>query len=653
MINVSSEFKTLIKGNDRKFYGGAEITLADATVLTLDNTKIMSLKIEDMTSQNDEFTIGSAIINEMTLTINNLTEEFSDYDFTDAVIRPTVGLKLSETTETLNKGVFTADDPKAIGSIITLTALDNMVKFDTPFKDVVLVFPTTPILLLSAVCLHCGVTLATTTFLNDDFTITERPLDDAVSCREVVSWIAQLSGNFARMNTSGQLELKWYDFEIFEEGNLDGGTFDDTEETSYQSGDSADGGNFTDYTSGDNIDGGSFTDLSRFHHFYSLSQFSVATDDVVITGISVTDSAETPNTVLYGQVGYVISLEGNKLIQSLEDATTIANSVGAAIVGMRFRPLNLNCLSDPSIESGDVAYVSDRKGNVYQTLITNVIYGIGQATKITCDAESPSRNSSVRYSEATKAIIEARKNTELKLSAYDLTVQQFLNLMTYGFGLYKSSEVLGDGSTIFYMHDKATIAESDAVWKFSGSGIFLSTDHGLTWGVDTNGNMLVNVLTAIGVNAEWIKVLTSFTVGTQFSVDSSGKLVCSNADISGKITATEGSIAGMVITAFGLQKTITVGSETFEVGLQMDNNGFWLQTNNSGDTERAFVNATYDANNHPVINIAVVDTNGYNDSRVMLNGKSILDDIDTLYAKVSNITNFLIQRFQYDPSVTY
>jgi hypothetical protein len=55
------------------------------------------------------------------------------------------------------------------------------------------------------------------------------------------------------------------------------------------------------------------------------------------------------------------------------------------------------------------------------------------------------------------------------------------------------------------MHDKPTRAESSAIWKFGSNGIFLSTDHGLTWGVDTNGNMLVNVLTAVGINADWIR----------------------------------------------------------------------------------------------------------------------------------------------------
>jgi hypothetical protein len=91
--------------------------------------------------------------------------------------------------------------------------------------------------------------------------------------------------------------------------------------------------------------------------------------------------------------------------------------------------------------------------------------------QIRCDAKTASRNSATRYSEATKTYVEARKATERKLTAYDLTVQQFLNLMTYGFGLYRSEDLLSDGSTIYYMHDKPTRAESMQFWKFEERNI--------------------------------------------------------------------------------------------------------------------------------------------------------------------------------------
>lgn len=507
MINTSNEYKAVVGSANRKFYGTAEITLLDGTVLNLDSTNIVGSKFDDAVSQQGHFTIGAAIINKHTLSINNMYDEYSSYDFTGAIIRPSIGLQLSSTIETLNKGVFTADDPKVRGSVVTLTALDNMAKFDRPFKDVSIVFPTTALILLTAICAHCGVSLATTSFLNSGYTIATRPLDDATNCREVVSWIAQISGNFARCNTSGQLELKWYDFQVFEtEANYSGGEFDSS--APYSSGDNINGGNFDDYTSGDNVNGGTFDIYSRFHHIYALNNFTGSTDDVVITGIKVTDNAEAANSVLYGESGYVISIEGNNLIQSQSDAQIVANSVGAKIVGMRFRPCSLTAISDPSREAGDVAYVSDRKGNVYQALLTSVSSGIYQNDNISCDAESPSRNSAVRYSDATKAIIEARKNTEQKLTAYDLLVKQMTDVITHGYGMFKTEVVDGSGATIFYLHDKKTMDESTVRWFTTSEGTIEQTKSGGVWvtvsGTDKQGNALYNYLTARKISADLI-----------------------------------------------------------------------------------------------------------------------------------------------------
>ena len=533
MINVSNEYKQAIRESGKKQYGGAIITLANGTILTLNNSNIMEngIGIKDGTTASNSFQIGSAIINELTIIIDNRKGEFSNYDFTDAVIRPTIGLQLSATIETLNKGVFTVDESKAIGGIISITALDNMNKFDMPFSNVTAAFPITTFNLLYATCLHSGVSLATVDFLNKDFLITRRPDDEAITCREIVAWIAQLSGNFARCNTDGALELKWYDIGAFESSdNLDGGTFDNS--TPYATGDIADGGTFTDYNSGDYFDGGTFLQLDRYHHIYSLSGATIGTDDVIITGIQVkamgteTDYGET---VLFGSNGYVIEITDNPLIQE-GNASTIANSVGAKIVGMRFRTCSVTATADPSREAGDVAYLS-YKNNSYQILLTNLAYTIGAYDNITCDAETPSKKQSVRFSPQTKAIVEARKVAKQEISTYDLAVQQFTNLMSFGFGLYKTEELQENGSTIYYMHDKPTIAESDAVWKFGENGLLLSSDHGITWGVDANGNMLVNVLTAIGINAEWIKVLTSFTVGANFSVNAIGELIAKAGQI--------------------------------------------------------------------------------------------------------------------------
>lgn len=516
MINTSNEYKKYIADSinstlSRDFTAMADIELADNTVLNVTEKDIVlgGLKIDDSTSPSNSFQIGTAIINQCTLMLNNIGGKFNQYDFTDAIIRPYIGLKLSETTEILQKGVFTVDEPTLASSIISLVALDNMEKFDTPFSEVTISFPCTQLQLLQAVCLHCGVSLATVTFTNSDFIVTRRPSDEATTCREIVSWIAQNGGNFAKCNTQGALELKWYDFGAFETGDsVDGGRFD--EDTPYSTGDSADGGNFTDYNSGNSIDGGTFLDMDRYHHIYALSQTKIGTDDVIITGIQVKaqgTESDYGETVLFGTSGYVIEIT-NPLIQE-NTAGTIANSVGAKIVGMRFRPCSISTISDPSREAGDVGKLS-HKGNTYQILLTSVSSQIGGSDNLSCDAETPSRKQSVRFDAQTKAIIEARKNAKEQLTAYDQAVQQLTNLMTNSFGVHKSEEELEDGSIIYYMHNKPTLAASSTIWKMTADAFAVSTDGGKTWGAgfDSNGNAVLNVLNAIGINADWINVGT-------------------------------------------------------------------------------------------------------------------------------------------------
>lgn len=552
MINTSNEYKQVISGS-RVFYAGAKIIPVIGTIPDLTNADIVSLKIDDETSKSGSFQIGSARINKLTLVINNDERQFDGYDFTDAVIRPSIGLQLSETIETLKKGVFTVDDSKAVGSTIIITALDNMNKFDTEFSNVTQAFPCTTLQLLQSVCLHCGVILSTVSFLNSDFTIERRPSDEATTCREIVAWIGQLSGNFARCNVDGALELKWYDIGAFEnEVNIDGGVFD--EDTPYSSGDNVDGGNFTDYSSGDNIDGGTFLDMKRYHHIYSLGSATIGTDDVVITGIQVKamgTESDYGETVLFGSKGYAIEITDNPLITE-NKASIIANSVGAKIVGMRFRPCSISAIADPSREGGDVAKLS-HKGNTYQILLTNVSSQIGSNDNISCDAETPSKKKSVRFDAGTKTIVEARKIVKEEISAYDQVQQYFNNLVFHSFGLFYTKVEQEDKSVIEYGHDKPTLAESTVIWKQTRDAFVYSNDGGVNWkGMDKDGNILANVLTAIGVNAEWINVLTSFTVGTQFSVDKFGKLVASNVDLTGRVTANSGKFGPFDISSDGI-----------------------------------------------------------------------------------------------------
>lgn len=510
MVNTSLEYRKALYEDKRSFIPKVNILLSNGTVLELSGSQIMQggVKIDDGVSSPGSFDIGSAVIGKLTLNINNMQDEYSDYNFTDAIVTVFVGLQLESRIEWLKKGVFNADDPTSTQSIITLECLDNMTKFDKQY-DGKLSFPANLQTIVNYCCSKCGVILNTTRFDNYTYRIEKSPFGEnpQVTYREILAYCAQIAGCYASCNADGRLELKWFNTAVFPALNeLDGGNL-----VAYN-GTNVDGGNFINYNSGDSADGGEFSDKQPYHHVYSMSSLKIAVDDVVITGISVTatDGKNAAGETLPGEItlngseGYVLKIDSNPLIE-YGKALSVANYLGAKIRGMKFRPLDTSCLSDPSIEAGDCAIVTDRKNNSYYCYITNLSYTIGGYESLSCDAETPARNSSQKYDQITKAAIKAREEAKKEISAYDIAVQQLNSLALNSLGYYETITREDDGSMIKYMHDKPEMKDSKVVYKRSIDGFFISLDGGENFesGFDKYGNAVLNVIQAIGINFDW------------------------------------------------------------------------------------------------------------------------------------------------------
>lgn len=564
MINVSDEYKKIIREN-RILLSKLKMKLVDGTVLEIDRSKMVqgSFIVKDEVSTSGNFDIGSALSGEFKVILNNLYDEFSKFDFNGAVIRPYVGLELESSTEWVSKGVFTVEEANSKNAKINIVALDNMAKLDMLYSENTLTYPASLREIVTDICTSCGIQLGTPAFDNCEYVVSERPEDTALTCRAIVQYAAQIGGNYARCNTDGELELKWYDLNVFEqEDSLDGGN-----NTDYTSGDTADGGNFDNYNNAPSYDGGNFDNFDNYHHFYSLKGTDIAVDDVVVTGIKVVESEEV--SYLFGNDGYVLEISNNPLIMT-GNAEVVAFFIGRKIVGMRFRPVTTSTLSNPIIEAGDPAYISDHKGNTYQTYLTNVTYTSGALHQISCEAKSPAANSARPYSENSQTIVEARKLVKQEKTAREQAIEALATKLENSSGLYPTQTTQTDGSTIYYLHDKPTLTESKIVWKMTANGWGVSTDGGKTYptGMTMDGDTILRILQVVGINADWINAGTisgvSMKIGNNFIVDSTGKVTAKDADITGgTINISTTSSSDNVITLKNAVGTATLRANQF------------------------------------------------------------------------------------------
>ena len=517
MLSISNEYELSLSENSNQLIKGA-IGFADNTTRDLTGDDIVSCSFDQQVSSEGSFDVGTAIIGQMNITLNNHDGRFDACDFTDSKFRVWVGKELSTGTEWIQRGLYTANQPDAYNGTIAISALDTISRFEVPFSEFVKAtgLPLNDSVqirhVIGLMCHYRGVQ-----WDDDGNKSLNRPfvfayVDQSATCRQVLAYCCQVCCVNASATFNGHLRTAWYDTSVFEsEDDCDGGVFDS--DSPYSTGTAKDGGNFLDYSSGDSVDGGTFITNRSVHQLYAFSNVTVNTDDVVITGVrvserNVTENNETVNgeTVLAGEEGYVLSISNNPLILpgfGRDVAETIANKV----IGMRFRPFSGKHICVPSIEAGDCAYVIDRKQNMHRSYVTRVKYTVNGGMTVSCGAKSASRNSADNAGASTSAYVKARNDMQRELSARDLAIKSLGESLANAKGMYHTEVKQEDGSIVYYLHDKPTTDQSKIIYKIAADGIGISTDSGKTYatGLTADGTALLNRIYAIGLDASYIK----------------------------------------------------------------------------------------------------------------------------------------------------
>ena len=500
MINVSNEFWKLMH-EKTDFKQNAVITFQDGTVLEVDESlfTMSNNSVTDAAGVNS-VPLGVALSRCIQIELQNDDKRFSTYDFFGAKIRLILKFELSDSVEKIEYGTFTVVSPATYGETVIITANDDMYKANASYSTNI-VFPAPAWMVLQDSCASCEILLSTTQFLNKDFEIQEKPSADLTHL-QVIGYIAMIACGNARINRQGYLEILSYDFSFLNEV-ADGGVFNP-----WTGGYVADGGNFEDWTSGVMLDGGNFTDKPNYHILYKFKDSPrVDTDDVIITGVQTVmqpKEGETESkTILLGQNGYVLNIE-NPLISGMEEEAL--QRIGATMIGGRMRKFEGDHVAYPIAEFMDNAFVVDREGNTYGTILTDINFTFLGFTTFKNSAENSVRNASSFGSQGTQAVIQARKMVNAEKTARELAQENMTKALVESSGLYFTKEKQEDGSEICYGHNKPTLEESDTIWKFTAGAVGVSTDGGKTYayGFTVSGELLANVLSVYGINADWI-----------------------------------------------------------------------------------------------------------------------------------------------------
>lgn len=573
MLSISSEYELSLNENSNQLIK-AKITFADNTVRELTGDDIVACDFDQQVSSDSSFDIGTAIIGQMTITLNNHDGRFDACDFTKAQFVVWVGKQLSKGTEWIQRGVYTANQPDSYNGTIAISALDNMFKFEKPFRTFLASVGAlqganaSVRTLLTDMCRHCGVTWVDSGDKAFDTKFEYGYVDSNATCRQALAYACQALCVNASITNDGRLRTVWYDSAPFEaESDLDGGQFDAAKP--YATGASKDGGNFTDYSSGASADGGTFFTNKGVHRLYAFSNITVNTDDVVITGVRVTErsvtvGSKTTNggTYTVGTEGYVLDVSNNPLIVP-GTGKSVADRIGAKVIGLRFRPFSGKHICVPSLEAGDCAYVIDRKQNVYKTYVTRVKYSVNGGMTVSCGAKSASRNSADNAGASTSAVVKARNDLRQELGIRDETIKNLGESLANASGLYHTEAKQPDGSTVYYLHDKPTTGQSQIIYKVTASGIGISTDAGKTYatGLSADGNAVLNRIYAIGINADYLTTgRISSKNGNSFidlDTEEANLKLGNKSTVGGKVIATTDVAASKTVTKYATSTSNT------------------------------------------------------------------------------------------------
>lgn len=445
--------------------------------------------------------LGSACMSELSFTLENTDGTFDDKVFEGAQLYVTTSFPAGSTKETVPIGYYTVDSPPRKLRSIKITAYDRMAKFNRAY-DSELAYPATLYQIVADACTKCGVSqkLPTNT-LHRGVSIPKRPEADNLTYRQVLVWAAELMGVSLYIDYDGKLTGGWY---------------------------------------ATNAKHAVIKASDRF----TSGNTNFAENNIVFSGVRIVGNDENKTEYLAGTKDYAFNIEGNLLVQSDMNLSTLATELKTARCSLTYTPMSCTTHSFPHLRPLDVMNFETAQGTK-KVVLTNVKWqSQNRCTKLEGKGETATQSGYATMGAFTpkqQAILEqTRAQQAAQINDFEQATLALNETIANSMGLYVTRKADSNGAVITYYHDKPTLEGSNTIYCRNAGG-YAWTNNGWNngspnweYGVSKDGDAVIRSIAANKISASYITtdILSSPTGKFSFNLDT-GHIEASDINITG------------------------------------------------------------------------------------------------------------------------
>lgn len=332
----------------------ARITFIGQNIVLEDEDIYLSsgIRVNDILNGETDLVFGRAVSKQVTMTILN-TDKLSGLMWTGEFTLE-FGVEINGSTEWVTVGIFSGEKPNNVTAVdkIDFTAYDRMKRFDQLADDFVkkLTYPKTVQQIYTALCAYVGLSSVSGNELSNIMSrsYSSAPVEmQGYSCRNILEWIAEACGCYAKITASGNVQMVWF-------GDQTSYAVTGDEEFSVDSADFNSGmiWDEADTYTWDEFDQFTWNEVSGFEEMYRV-------DQLMIKQVGIDADINYPSAV-GGNVYMIVDNPFLSVGSYTEITTYIAPIYNRLYSFGGYLPVNLECVGNWCVEAGDIITIDVR-----------------------------------------------------------------------------------------------------------------------------------------------------------------------------------------------------------------------------------------------------------------------------------------------------